>query len=72
MKHPKPASTKPDDGPQVELGRGRAMHHVPDAARILTDATPYVEPDRGLSYTTIVVGVTNLERHITDLLAPKS
>jgi hypothetical protein len=72
MKHPKPASTKPDDGPQVELGRLRAMHHVHDAARILTDATPYVEPDRRLAYTAIVVGVTNMERHLTDLLAPKS
>ena len=48
------------------------MHHVHDAARILTDATPYVEPDRRLAYTAIVVGVTNLERHITDLPAPKS
>jgi len=38
MKHPKPASSKPDDGLQVELGRLRAMHHVHDAARILTDA----------------------------------
>ena len=71
MKHPKPASSKPDDGLQVELGRLRAMHHVHDAARILTDAMPYVGPDRRLAYTAIVVGLTTLERHITDL-APRS
>ena len=47
------------------------MHHVHDAARILTDAMPYVEPDRRIAYTAIVVGLTTLERHITDL-APKS
>jgi hypothetical protein len=57
MKHPKPASSKPDDGLQVELGRLRAMHHVHDAARILTDAMHYVEPDRRLAYTAIVVGL---------------
>ena len=50
MKLPKPASSKPDDGLQVELGRLRAMPHVHDAARILTDAMPYVEPDRRLAY----------------------
>jgi hypothetical protein len=71
MKHPKPASSKPDDGLQVELGRLRAMHHVHDAARILTDAMPYVEPDRRIAYTAIVVGLTTLERQIIDL-APKS
>ena len=71
MKHPKPALSNPDAGLQVELGRLRAMHHVHDAARILTDAMPYVEPDRRLAYTAIVVGLTTLERHITDL-APKS
>ena len=71
MKYPKPASSNPDDGLQVELGRLRAMHHVHDAARILTDAMHYVEPDRRLAYTAIVVGLTTLERHIPDL-APKS
>jgi hypothetical protein len=49
MKHPKAASTKPDDGLHVELGRLRAMHHVHDAARILTDATPYVSQTAALS-----------------------
>jgi hypothetical protein len=71
MKHPKPASSKPDDGLQVELGRLSAMHHVHAAARILTDVMHYVELDRRLAYTAIVVGLTTLERHITDL-APKS
>ena len=71
MKHPKPASSKPDNSLQVELGRLRAMHHVHDAARILTDAMHYFEPDRRLAYTAIVVGLTTLERQITDL-APKS
>ena len=71
MKHPKPALSNPDAGLQLELGRLRAMHHVHDAARILTDAMHHVEPDRRLAYAAIVVGLTTLERQITDL-APKS
>jgi hypothetical protein len=71
MKHPKPPSSNPDDGLQVELGRLRAMHHVHDAASLLTDAMPYVEPDRRLAYAAIVVGLTTFERPITDV-APKS
>jgi len=71
MKHPKPALSNPDAGLQLELGRLRAMHHVHDAARILTDAMPYVEPDRRLAYAAVVVGLITFERQITDV-APKS
>ena len=71
MKLPKPASSKPNDGLQVELGSLRAMRHVHDAARILTDAMPYVEPDRRLAYAAVVVGLITFERQITDV-APKS
>jgi hypothetical protein len=60
-----------DDDLQVELARLRAMHRVHDAACILTDAMPYISPDYRIAYTAIVVELTTLERHITDL-APKS
>ena len=67
MKHPKPALSNPDAGLQVELGRLRAMHHVHDAARILTDAMHYVEPDYRHTYTAIVGSLSNLEQHLADL-----
>jgi hypothetical protein len=67
MKHPKPALSNPDAGLQLELGRLRAMHHVHDAARILTDAMPYVEPDRRLAYAAVDVGLITFERQITDV-----
>lgn len=65
-KHP----IDPEAGLQTELARLRALHHVHDAARILTDAMPFIEPDYSLAYTSIVGGLTTLERHIAKL-APK-
>jgi hypothetical protein len=55
---------------QTELARLRALHHVHDAARILTDAMPLIESDYRLAYTSIVGGLNTLERHIVEL-APK-
>ncbi len=57
----------PDAGLELELARRRALHHVHDAARILTDAMPYVEPDFRQLYTSIVGGLNTLERHLSDL-----
>ena len=64
--HP-PLNSLNDDALEVELARLRACHHVHDAARILTDAMPFVEPDYRVAYTAVVGGLTTLERHITDL-----
>jgi len=34
----------PDAGLEIELARRRAMHHVHDAAGILTEAMHYADP----------------------------
>ena len=57
----------PDLGLEIELARRRALDHVHDAASILTDAMPYVGPDYRQMYTSIVGGLSTLERHLADL-----
>ena len=49
------------------MARLRAMHHVHDAARILTEAMPNVEPAYRQAYTSVVGGLSTLERHLADL-----
>lgn len=66
MKRPSP-SNDPNAGLELELARRRALHHVEDAARILTDAMPYVEPTHRQLYTAVVGGLSTLERHLADL-----
>jgi hypothetical protein len=51
----------------LELAQLEAIHHINDAAEILTNAMPHVESlDRQL-YASLVGGLRNLERHLTGL-----
>jgi hypothetical protein len=51
----------------LELAQLEAIHHIHDAAEILTNAMPHVENfDRQL-YASLVGGLRNLERHLTGL-----
>ena len=71
MKNPIPTLSNSDAGLEIELARRRAMHHVRDAARILTDVMHYIEPAYRQTYTAIVGSLSNLEQHLSDL-EPKS
>ena len=62
----------PADPLQLELARLRALHHVHDAARIITDAMPYVPFDHRQLYTSIVGGLSVLEQHLADLEPKKA
>ncbi|MBV9105288.1 MAG: hypothetical protein JO066_03985 [Verrucomicrobia bacterium] len=65
-KKPAPPSVASDRLP-LEVIRIRALHHIHDAAEILSDAMPEVpEIDRQL-YASIVSGLCTLERHLTEL-----
>ncbi len=51
----------------LELAQLQAIHHIHDAAEILTNAMPHVESlDRQL-YASLVGALRNLERHLTGL-----
>jgi hypothetical protein len=51
----------------LELAQLEAIHHIHDAAEILTNAMPHVENlDRQL-YASLVGGLRNLERHLIGL-----
>ena len=67
MKKPIPTFSNSDAGLEIELARRRAIHHVHDAARILTDVMHYVEPAHRETYTAIVGSLSNLEQHLSDL-----
>jgi hypothetical protein len=67
MKNKQTPLPDPNAGLELELARRRALHHVHDAARILTDAMPYVELDYRAAYTSTVGGLSTLERHLADL-----
>jgi hypothetical protein len=54
MKKPMFRLGNPDAGLEIELARRRAIHHVHDAAWILTDAMPYADPAYLQSYTWVV------------------
>jgi hypothetical protein len=43
------------------------MHHVHDAAGILTEAMHYADPAYLQSYTSVVEGLSTLERDLTEL-----
>jgi hypothetical protein len=67
MKKPIFRLGNPDAGLEIELARCRAMHHVHDAAGILTEAMHYADPACSRSYTSVVEGLSTLERDLTDL-----
>ena len=67
MKKPIATLSNSDAGLEIELARRRAMHHVHDAARILTDVMHYVEPAYRHTYTAIVGSLSNLAQHLADL-----
>jgi hypothetical protein len=61
------ASTGASDDLPLKVARVRALHHIHDAAEIISDAMPHVaELDRQL-YASIVGGLCVLERHLTEL-----
>ena len=67
MKNPIPTFSNSDAGLEIEIARRRAIHHVHDAARILTDVMHYVEPAYRQAYTAIVGSLSNLEQQLSDL-----
>jgi hypothetical protein len=67
MRQPERNRESSDDQLQLELARLRALHHIHDAARIMTDATCYVPPDLRQLWTSVVGGLSTLERHMNDL-----
>jgi hypothetical protein len=71
MKKPMFRLGNPDAGLEIELARRRALHHVHDAAWILTDAMPYADPAYLQSYTSVVDDLSTLERDLT-YLEPKA
>jgi hypothetical protein len=64
----KPEAPRPiSNGWALELAQLEAIHHIHDAAEILTSAMPHVESlDRQL-YASMVGGLRNLERHLIAL-----
>lgn len=51
----------------LEVARIRALHHIRDAADIITNAMPHVDlVDRQL-YASIISGLCTLERHLAEL-----
>jgi hypothetical protein len=53
--------------PPMEVARIRALHHIRDAADVITNAMPHVDSvDRQL-YASIVSGLCTLERHLAEL-----
>ncbi len=68
MKRPKSTCTNPNADLEIELARRLALHHVHDAARILTDSlslTPSLE--RRTALTEVVGSLQTLERQLSDL-----
>jgi hypothetical protein len=57
----------PPDPLELEIARRRALHHVHDAARIITDVMPYIPVDDRQAYTAIVGGLSSLEQRLNDL-----
>jgi hypothetical protein len=64
----KPEALRPiSKGWALEFAQLEAIHHIQDAAEILSNAMPHVESlDRQL-YASLVGGLRNLERHLTGL-----
>jgi hypothetical protein len=50
-----------------EVARMRALHHIQDAAEIISEAMPYVTVDEQQLYATIVDGLASLEQHLAGL-----
>jgi hypothetical protein len=64
----KPNSFSPasEDLP-LEIARIRALHHIHDAAEIITDAMPDVADADVQLYASIASGLRTLERHLAEL-----
>ena len=61
------ASSAASDHLPLKVARLRALHHIHDAAEIISDAMPHVaDLDRQL-YASIIGGLCVLERHLTEL-----
>lgn len=61
------ASSAASDHLALKVARLRALHHIHDAAEIISDAMPHVaDLDRQL-YASIIGGLCVLERHLTEL-----
>lgn len=67
MKKPIAILSNSEASLEIELARRRAMHHVRDAARILTDAMHYIEPACRQTYSAIVGSLSDLEQQLSDL-----
>ena len=71
--HTPQPQTKPNSFSQasedlpLKIARIRALHHIHDAAEILSDALPYVPDADCQLYASIVGGLCTLERHLTEL-----
>jgi hypothetical protein len=70
--HPSPMETSgstsaTSDHLPPEVARMRALHHIQDAAEIITEAMPYVTVVEQQLYASIVDGLSSLERHLADL-----
>jgi hypothetical protein len=69
--HPTETSFSTAEYPPLQAARISAIHHIHDAAEIISNAMPYVaEIDQQL-YGSIVGGLCSLERHLTELNQPK-
>jgi hypothetical protein len=65
-KKPAPPPAASDNLP-VKVARMRALHHIHDAAEILSEAMPDVPEIDCQLYASIVSGLCTLERHLTEL-----
>ena len=61
------SSSATSDHLPPEVARMRALHHIQDAAEIISDAMPYVTVVEQQLYASIVDGLSSLERHLADL-----
>jgi hypothetical protein len=69
QKKPDAISATSDDW-ALEVAQLEALHHIHDAAEVLTNAMPHVgNLDRQL-YASMIGGLRNLERHLTGLHQP--
>lgn len=54
----------------LEVARTRALHHIRDAADVLTYAMPHVDNHDRQLYASIVSALCTLERHLAELNQP--
>ena len=69
--HPTETPLSTADNPPLQAARIAAIHHIHDAAEIISNAMPYVAEIEKQLYGSIVGGLCSLERHLTELNQPK-